>query len=163
MNAFKGGVCSIIALVVILLSSSYAWTDEDASRKACESLIALSTQTYRVDTAEWMSASRQSSGPPGTTASYPAHCLFRVLMNPRPSTIEGVSFGTGIELRLPLDWNGRMLFQGGGGLDGVLNPAFGSVSGFPSALERGFAVVSTDGGLRGRSVMDSSGCRAHHA
>jgi feruloyl esterase len=67
-----------------------------------------------------------------------------------------VSFGTGIELRLPLDWNGRLLFQGGGGLNGVLNPAFGSVSGFPSALARGFAVVSTDGGHRGRSAVDST-------
>jgi len=37
-----------------------------------------------------------------------------------------------------------------------LNPAFGSVSGFPSALARGFAVVSTDGGHRGRSAVDSS-------
>jgi len=53
-------------------------------------------------------------------------------------------------------WNGRMLFQGGGGLDGVLTPALGSVAGFKSALTRGFAVVSTDGGHRGRSAVDSS-------
>jgi len=59
-------------------------------------------------------------------------------------------------LRLPLDWNGRLLFQGGGGLNGVLNPALGTVSGFPSALARGFAVVTTDGGHRGRSAVDSS-------
>ena len=66
-----------------------------------------------------------------------------------------MSYGTGVELRLPLAWNGRLLFQGGGGLNGALNPAFGSVSGAPSALARGFAVVSTDGGHRGRSIVDA--------
>jgi hypothetical protein len=144
------------AATVILLVSSHAAADEDTSRKACESLTALSTQTYRVDAAEWVAASHLPSGPAGAAADVPAHCLFRVTMNPRPSEIEGVSFGTGIELRMPLDWNGRLFFQGGGGLNGALNPAFGTVNGFPSALARGFAVVSTDGGHRGRSVMDSS-------
>ena len=66
-----------------------------------------------------------------------------------------MSYGTGIELRLPLQWNGRLLFQGGGGLDGVMNPALGAVAGFPSALARGFAVVATDSGHRGRSAVDA--------
>jgi feruloyl esterase len=140
----------------ILLMSSQALADEDDSRKACESLGSLSTQVFRVDTWQWVAASRQPAGPGVATAEVPAHCLFRVVMDPRPSGIEGVSYGTGIELRLPLAWNGRMLFQGGGGLNGSLNPAFGSVSGYPSALARGFAVVSTDGGHRGRSNVDSS-------
>ena len=39
----------------------------------------------------------------------------------------GQRLGVGMELRLPLEWNGRFLFQGGGGLDGVLwHPAMGS-------------------------------------
>ena len=64
--------------------------------------------------------------------------------------------GIGIELRLPLEWNGRFLFQGGGGLDGVLGPSYGLVSGnhFPAALSRGFAVVATDGGHRAASAID---------
>jgi Tannase and feruloyl esterase len=64
-------------------------------------------------------------------------------------------YGTSIELRLPANWNRRLLFQGGGGLDGVLSPAMGNVSGFTSALARGFAVVSTDSGHRGRSSVDA--------
>jgi len=155
VNVFRTGGCRIFAAAVILLVSNHAGADEDASRKECESLAALSTQTFRVDTAEWVAASRQPSGPAGATADVPAHCLFRVVLDPRASAIKDVSFGTGIELRLPEDWNGRLLFQGGGGLNGVLNPAFGSVNGFPSALARGFAVVSTDGGHRGSSVLDS--------
>ena len=66
-----------------------------------------------------------------------------------------MKYGTGIELRLPANWNQRLLFQGGGGLNGVLSPAFGNVAGFPSALMRGFAVVSTDSGHRGRNAIDT--------
>src|SRR5690606_19543753 len=91
--------------------------DEAESRAACEALATLDTPAFRVDTAEWVAGD----------APLPAHCLFRVTLNPRPSSIDGVSLGIGFELRLPLEWNGRFLFQGGGGLNGVLNPALGNV------------------------------------
>jgi feruloyl esterase len=85
----------------------------------------------------------------------PEHCLFRGVVDPRPSGIDDLRYGTSIELRLPAKWNGRLLFQGGGGLNGVLNPALGAVAGSSPALARGFAVVSTDGGHRGRSPLDA--------
>ena len=156
MNIIRTAFRSALASALILLTSACALADEAESRKACESLAALSTQPFQVEKSEWVAASRMPAGPSGASTEVPAHCLFRVMLDPRPSGIEGVSFGTGIELRLPLDWNGRLLFQGGGGLNGVLNPALGTVSGFPSALARGFAVVTTDGGHRGRSAVDSS-------
>ncbi|HSW38056.1 MAG TPA: tannase/feruloyl esterase family alpha/beta hydrolase, partial [Acidobacteriota bacterium] len=156
MNIIRTVLRGILVSVVVSLMAAYALADEAASRKTCENLAALSTKTFRVETSEWVAASRLSAGPGGGQMEVPAHCLFRVLIDPRPSTLDGVSFGTGVELRLPLAWNGRMLFQGGGGLNGVLNPALGTVSGFPSALARGFVVVSTDGGHRGRSAVDSS-------
>jgi hypothetical protein len=135
---------------------------EAESRASCEALAALATDGFRVDSAEWVEANAApaagapAAGPPQARAPAVAHCLFRVTLDARPSSIEGVALGVGFELRLPLDWNGRFLFQGGGGLNGSLNPAFGNVSGATSALERGFAVVSTDGGHRGRSMVDSS-------
>ena len=125
MNIIRTGLGSAFAAAVILLTSCHALADEADSRKACESLAALSTQNFRVDTSEWVAASRLPAGPGGATTEVPAHCLFRVVIDPRSSGIEGVSYGTGIELRLPLAWNGRLLFQGGGGLDGMLTPAFG--------------------------------------
>jgi hypothetical protein len=155
VNIIRTGLGSTFAAAVILLLSNCALADEASSRKACESLAALSTQTFRVDTSEWVAASRLPAGPAGATTEVPSHCLFRVVIDPRPSGMEAMSYGTGIELRLPMDWNGRMLFQGGGGLDGMLIPAFGSVTGFQSALTRGFAVVSTDGGHRGRNNVDA--------
>ena len=65
---------------------------------------------------------------------------------------DGISYGNKFELRLPDQWSGRLLFQGGGGLDGVVRPAVGLVVADPrgnieSALaSKVAAVVSTDAG-----------------
>jgi Tannase and feruloyl esterase len=123
--------------------------------KHCTALQALAAQGYQIDTADWVAAGRMPSGPAGATVEVPAHCLFRATFDARPSGIEGMRYGTSIELRLPANWNQRLLFQGGGGLNGVLLPAMGNVGGFTSALNRGFAVVSTDSGHRGRSSIDA--------
>ncbi len=145
------------ALLACLALSSVALAapaQAAAGRKACEDLRELSTPGFEVQAAEWVAASRLPAGAPGVEVDVPEHCLFRVVVGARPSPIEDVRFGTSIELRLPAAWNGRLLFQGGGGLDGVLNPAIGAVAGHPPALARGFAVVSTDSGHRGRSAVD---------
>ena len=85
----------------------------------------------------------------------PAHCLFQGTFEPRNGP-PGLSFGIGFELRLPLTWQGKWVFQGGGGLDGVLAPAYGAAGGAnPPALARGFAVASTDGGHRSGSMTDA--------
>jgi Tannase and feruloyl esterase len=52
-------------------------------------------------------------------------------------------------MRLPLQWNGRLLYQGGGGSDGVIRPAVGSQAEPGYALNRGFAVGTTDAGHQG--------------
>jgi hypothetical protein len=127
---------------------------ESPGRPACEALRSLSTAGFEVETAEWVGATRLPAGPQGATVEVPDHCLFRVVMGARPAPLADEKFGTSIELRLPAAWNGRLLFQGGGGLNGVLSPALGNVGSFPPALARGFAVVSTDSGHRGRSNVD---------
>jgi hypothetical protein len=86
----------------------------------------------------------------------PEHCLFIATLAPRTGP-QGQQLGIGIELRLPIGWNGRFAFEGGGGLDGILRPSYGSVWGSirPPALARGFAVASTDGGHRSPSMLDA--------
>jgi feruloyl esterase len=109
---------------------------------ACEALRSLASPALRIDSAEPLAAD----------ATAPARCRLRATLNPRNGA-GGQSFGMGFELNLPAAWNGRFLFQGGGGLDGVIGPALGQVGpGFPSALARGFAVVSTDAGHQGRDA-----------
>jgi feruloyl esterase len=142
------------AIVVMGLGHQAHAGDVDL-RSACSALASLSAPGFKVETAEWVGATRLPAGPTGATIEVPDHCLFRVMLDARPSDIPDTSFGTGIELRLPANWNQRFLFQGGGGLNGVLLPAAGSVGGFPSALARGFAVVSTDSGHRAKSAIDS--------
>lgn len=77
----------------------------------------------------------------------PEHCLFRGSFGSRVG-VGGRRYELQFELRMPTDWNGRFLFEGGGDLDGVDWPAYGSLFGrlTPPALARGFAVVRTNSG-----------------
>ena len=49
----------------------------------------------------------------------PAHCAVEGKTNERVG-VDGKSYAIGFRLRLPDNWNGRLLFQGGGGNDGTL-------------------------------------------
>jgi feruloyl esterase len=144
-----------VSAIVGLSLGSLAHAGEAELRSGCAALTSLSAPGFKVEAAEWVAASRLPAGPAGATVEVPDHCLLRVMIEPRPSGLEDMSYGTGIELRLPGNWNNRFLFQGGGGLNGVMLPAVGGVGSFPSALSRGFAVVSTDSGHRGKNAIDS--------
>jgi hypothetical protein len=146
-----GGVCFLLWL---MFSPASPAADTDL-HSTCSSLAKLSAPGLKVEAAEWVSATGLPAGPAGATVQVPDHCLLRLMLDARPSNLEDMSYGTGIELRLPANWNHRFLFQGGGGLNGVLLPAVGSVGGFQSALARGFAVVSTDSDHRGKNSIDS--------
>lgn len=78
-----------------------------------------------------------------------AHCVVRAEIEPRTGA-NGHHYGINYELRLPQQWNGKFLFQGGGGSNGFVAAAVGSIpssnSTARSALERGYAVVSMDSG-----------------
>jgi feruloyl esterase len=84
------------------------------------------------------------------SAAQPAHCVVRGSAAPRTG-VDGKAYETRFELRLPTDWSGRFLYQGGGGNDGLVAPAVGRNTGsFPdTGLQRGFAVVTTDAGHQG--------------
>ncbi|HSU88244.1 MAG TPA: DUF6351 family protein [Terriglobia bacterium] len=69
----------------------------------------------------------------------------------------GKTYGISFALALPDNWNGRFLFQGGGGLNGsVQNPVGAQAAGEASALARGFTVVTTDTGHKGTGAFDGS-------
>ena len=80
-----------------------------------------------------------------------AHCRLTGRMNERVGQ-DGKPYHIGFEMRLPMDWNGRFLYQGGGGNDGVVRPAIGPQASPVFALNRGFAVVTTDAGHQGPSA-----------
>lgn len=127
----------------------------NTAQQRCVALASLATADYQVQAAEWVAGSRTAATATAPAVDVPAHCLFRVTLSPRESGLPDMKYGTGIEIRLPEQWNRRLLVQGGGGLNGVLAAAYGNVAGFPSALSRGFAVMSNDGGHRGRNNIDA--------
>jgi pimeloyl-ACP methyl ester carboxylesterase len=82
----------------------------------------------------------------GPLPAMPEHCEVIGVMRERTGK-DGQHYAVKYHLRLPVDWNGRFLFQGGGGTNGSLGPANGSLQPLmPTGLEQGFAVVSTDTG-----------------
>ncbi|RVV99893.1 tannase/feruloyl esterase family alpha/beta hydrolase [Mesobaculum littorinae] len=83
-----------------------------------------------------------------------ARCLIEGSFERRSGV--GGDYALGFALALPDDWNGRFLYQGGGGLNGTVRPPEGAAAaGETSAVDRGFAVVSSDSGHQG-AVFDPS-------
>ena len=74
-----------------------------------------------------------------------------------PAAAIGKPYAIGFALALPQEWNGRFLFQGGGGLNGsVAQPLGATAAGDIPALVRGFAVASTDSGHEGAHPFDGA-------
>ena len=100
-------------------------------------------------------AAATARGGPAYTGALPARCVVEGVIDQRMG-VGGVSYGIHFALALPDDWNGRFLFQGGGGLNGSVQPPLGAAAaGETPALARGFAVVSNDTGHQG-AVFDGS-------
>ena len=102
--------------------------------------VKLTTELVAADTAR----------PPGMTTGplLVAHCRVSGKMNERIGQ-DGKPYFIGFEMRLPTPWNGRFLYQGGGGNDGIIRPAVGPQASPTYALNKGFAVVTTDAGHQG--------------
>jgi feruloyl esterase len=89
------------------------------------------------------------------SAQLPAYCRVEGIIGAHTGR-DGKSYGIRFGLAMPESWNGRLLYQGGGGLNGSVTPPYGlAASGDTPALARGFAVVSSDSGHEGQ-VFDSS-------
>lgn len=104
-------------------------------------------------------------GPPGMAsppASLPAHCDITGVMHERKG-VDGQDYAIRFHIRLPDEWNGRFLMQGGGGTNGELGDALGRLAGVPApALAQGFAVLSQDSGHDNarNTVPDRNGASA---
>jgi len=140
----------LFALVCGLAAAGGAPSDAQAPAPEAERCAALAGQALpgigritaaRTGPAEW------PAGPFGQRAiPLPAHCEVLGVMQERQGRL-GQHYAITYRLRLPAEWNGRLLFQGGGGSNGDIGSALGPAGpGAPSALARGFAVVSQDSG-----------------
>jgi Tannase and feruloyl esterase len=92
-------------------------------------------------------------GPPSPPLPLPAYCRAEGMIGAHTGP-DGKAYGIRFAVALPRQWNGRLLYQGGGGLNGSVTPPVGATAaGETSALARGFAVVSSDSGHEG-AVFD---------
>ena len=132
---------------------------------ACESLAKLQMPgvNLSVTKVERIPAGPAKIGWGDATANLPAYWRLDGVIDRRTGVGE-VTYGIGFALALPADWNGRFLFQGGGGLNGSVLPPFGaSAAGSRPGLARGFAVVSTDTGHQGSGAFDAGFLRDQQA
>lgn len=128
----------------------------DFDERACTALKGTKIYDTKISEAIWnqsgeIGADRMSALTGGGKKALKAapHCIIHGEIASRTGS-DGKHYGIKFELRLPGDWNGKLLFQGGGGLDGFVAPALGAVpirtSTATPALMRGYAVVATDSG-----------------
>lgn len=133
--------------------------ERTANPPAAEQCLALKQaqiENTQITKVQWsndglVGADRMSSLTGGSASGKQAgpHCVVEGEIGARTG-VDGKPYGTKFQMRLPQNWNRRFLFQGGGGLDGFVAPALGSIpvrtSTAVPALTRGYAVVSMDGG-----------------
>ena len=101
-----------VSMASLATSASLATTPSDPAA-ACAKLAALTAfpvSPTQISLAEFV--------PGGTTSAndvaLPDHCLVQGIVNKRVG-VDGFPYGDRFEVRLPSQWNGRFMFQGGGG------------------------------------------------
>lgn len=146
----------LLGLLATLLPATAFAQDTLAARCAALASQQHASDDLRISTAKVIEAG----------AGQPRHCQVQADFE-RRTGVDQVPYAIRMELRLPQEWNGRLVFQGGGGMNGFVGPAFGGNfnphSSHPGALARGFAVVSTDTGHVAKHGADASFARDQQA
>ena len=135
-STMKRSYSFAIALIVALAPTANA-------ARPCTALAKFAMPEHRLVIRQ---AQEVAASVPGASPVVPAHCRVDGVIDERTGR-DGKPYGTKFAVALPANWNGRFLFQGGGGLNGSVQPPIGGAyAGESSALARGFAVASTDSG-----------------
>ncbi|WP_039390641.1 tannase/feruloyl esterase family alpha/beta hydrolase, partial [Novosphingobium sp. MBES04] len=136
-------------------AAAIAFSASPAMARDCSDLLTLELPGVTFTKAEAQGSapipadpmSAMTGGSPRPVPAGP-HCLVEGRIGDREGV--GGHYAIRFQMRLPEKWNGRFLFQGGGGTDGFIAPAIGAIPSTGStatpALQRGYAVVSMDSG-----------------
>ena len=148
-----------IALAAITLAKAQD-TAPFASPAACAGLVTMTgIQLYDpsavITSASFRPASAATPPPaPGAgrggaplLPALPAHCEVLGEMQGHKGP-NGQTYTIKFHMRLPAEWNGRFVFQGGGGTNGNIGVATGNLLGAQTktAIEMGYAVLTQDSG-----------------
>jgi hypothetical protein len=157
----------LILTALGVTSSAFAQTSSAAPAippaQKCADLVNLKlpsstmviTKAEEIPTAPAGTVRATGLSPDMIPVAIPSYCRADGVIDQRTG-VDGKPYAIGFAIALPDNWNGRFLFQGGGGLNGSVNPPLGGqAAGDSPALARGFAVVSTDTGHKG-AVFDAA-------
>jgi hypothetical protein len=153
----KRTIRQIASIAIVLIGGSVAANCAQA-KDSCANIETLKIPGVAFTKAEHVPAGPLQARRPGSGGSVelPAYCRVEGMIDQRTGA-DGKTYGIGFAVAMPDDWNGRFLFEGGGGLDGVVKPPIGpTASGDKPALARGFAIASTDSGHQSKGVFDAS-------
>ena len=145
---------ALVFLPLFLLAVPSAYASGHLNAQGCDRLSHIGAQaldpTAKIDRATWIASTSTEGGASvpgaGAKATVKDHCEVIGSLQRREG-LNGQAYAIRFHLRLPSDWNGRFIFQGGGGSNGELGDALGHVStGGSLAINEGYAVVSQDSG-----------------
>ena len=144
------------ALLAGLIVSAPTLANAQKGDTACRAFATVQVPGAALSevTAEWFAAGSppppEPPFMPPITVRLPAYCRLDATLDRRTGA-DDRPYGIGLAIALPADWNGRLLFQGGGGLNGIVSPPLGRMGAGDAALAHGFAVVTTDTGHKGQA------------
>jgi feruloyl esterase len=154
---------STLLLVAVSTPSPAAAVDPATAAARCTALAQSMARRFPDASTHVVSATFNAQGPvslatptggPPQSVDAPAHCEVMGIAQERVAA-DGQHYAIRFHVRMPIDWNGRFFFQGGGGSNGELGDAMGIYSAAAQpALAQGFAVVSQDSGHDNRLNND---------
>lgn len=154
-NSTKRSVLSCLFLIAVCITAA------NVLAGTCDDLLQFKLPGYDVviNEAKIVSDSKMAPNPYGSPVYdgvIPEYCRVDGELDKRTG-YGGKPFAIGFAIAMPKEWNGRFLFQGGGGLNGTVADPMGAQNGGIPALARGFAVVTSDTGHKtgGGSFDDS--------
>jgi feruloyl esterase len=135
-----------------------AAADQDYCGAFPSGALRFQDQTVRLVSSRFVAAGPMAlpAGPASMSVPLPAHCEVFGTMQERKGR-NGQRYAIRFHMRLPVAWNRRFVFQGGGGSNGEIGDALGKLgTGQPPALAQGFAVISQDSGHDNQANDDPS-------
>ena len=159
-------VCSAIVALCALAASIVTLSSQgtQTAEQRCASAATIAGKELPNSATQIVSAMHRQASPlqPFGDPALPEHCEVLGRMGERTGA-DKQRYAINFRLRLPVEWNGRLFFDGGSETNGFVGNAHGDLQGNQptAALTLGYAVVAQDSGHDNRTNNDPKRGGAH--